>query len=219
MSAQRSIVIGGGAFAGLALALALRQGLGARYSGHCRRSGAGLAAEPRSPRHRHRRGLPPAVRRPRDLGSGRRRGAADHGHGRHRFQAGRRHKAGVPDLCRECRARRAVRAHGREPPSDRRAGRARRGRGHRPQGHRGDGFRVAQRRRRCDAGRRQRDRGEPAGRRRRRALQTARARRASPPMAGTTTSPASSSPSATSAIITAAPRNIFCRRDRSRSCR
>ena len=29
MSAQRSIVIGGGAFAGLALALALRQGLGA----------------------------------------------------------------------------------------------------------------------------------------------------------------------------------------------
>ena len=41
MSAQRSIVIGGGAFAGLALALALRQGLGARYSGHRRRSGAG----------------------------------------------------------------------------------------------------------------------------------------------------------------------------------
>src|SRR5208283_2808616 len=29
MSAQRSIIIGGGAFAGLALALALRQGLGA----------------------------------------------------------------------------------------------------------------------------------------------------------------------------------------------
>ena len=29
MTAQRSIVIGGGAFAGLALALALRQGLGA----------------------------------------------------------------------------------------------------------------------------------------------------------------------------------------------
>src|SRR5215471_18826916 len=32
MSAQRSIVIGGGAFAGLALALALRQGLGADVS-------------------------------------------------------------------------------------------------------------------------------------------------------------------------------------------
>src|SRR5450631_3830490 len=32
MSAQRSIVIGGGAFAGLALALALRQGLGADIS-------------------------------------------------------------------------------------------------------------------------------------------------------------------------------------------
>ena len=36
MSAQRSIVIGGGAFAGLALALALRQGLGARWSVHHR---------------------------------------------------------------------------------------------------------------------------------------------------------------------------------------
>src|SRR5258707_1643113 len=33
MSAQRSIVIGGGAFAGLALALALRQGLGADIPG------------------------------------------------------------------------------------------------------------------------------------------------------------------------------------------
>src|SRR5271168_4073163 len=32
MAAQRSIVIGGGAFAGLALALALRQGLGAEVS-------------------------------------------------------------------------------------------------------------------------------------------------------------------------------------------
>src|SRR6266853_785431 len=39
----------------------------------------------------------------------------------------------------------------------------------------------------------------------------------SPPMAGITINPASSSPSAMSAIITAAPRSIFCRRARSRS--
>ena len=64
-----------------------------------------------------------------------------------------------------------------------------------------------------------RHRGEPAGRRRRRALETARARRASPPMAGTTINPASSSPSAMSAIITAAPKSIFCPQGRSRSCR
>ena len=80
-------------------------------------------------------------------------------------------------------------------------------------------LRFARRRRRRDARRRQRHRGEPAGRRRRRALETARARRASPPMAGTTINPASSSPSAMSAIITAAPKNIFCPRVRSRSCR
>ena len=53
---------------------------------------------------------------------------------------------------------------------------------------------------------------------------TARARNcasapASPPMAGTTINPASSSPSAMSAIITAAPKSISCPRVRSRSCR
>ena len=42
---------------------------------------------------------------------------------------------------------------------------------------------------------------------------------ASPPTAGTTISPASSSPSAMSAIITAAPKNIFFPPARSRSCR
>ena len=75
------------------------------------------------------------------------------------------------------------------------------------------------RRRRCDACRRQR--------RSRRACwwrPTARARNcasapASPPMAGTTISPASSSRSAMSAIITAAPKSIFCPPGRSRSCR
>ena len=40
-----------------------------------------------------------------------------------------------------------------------------------------------------------------------------------PPMAGTTINPASSSPSAMSGIITAAPKSIFSRRVRSRSCR
>ena len=53
---------------------------------------------------------------------------------------------------------------------------------------------------------------------------TARARRsarrpASTASAGTTIRPASSPPSRTSAIITAAPRSISCRRGRSRSCR
>jgi len=59
--AQRSIVIGGGAFAGLALALALRQAWEAksRSSSPIRRWQRGRAA---IPRHRHRRGLPPAVR-------------------------------------------------------------------------------------------------------------------------------------------------------------
>src|SRR3979490_2824383 len=49
MSAQRSIVIGGGAFAGLALALALRQGLGARVplfvAALARARGQGLGAD------------------------------------------------------------------------------------------------------------------------------------------------------------------------------
>ena len=45
MSAQRSIVICGGAFAGLALAVALRQGLGADIAGDRRRSRAGDPAQ------------------------------------------------------------------------------------------------------------------------------------------------------------------------------
>ena len=64
MSAQRSIVIGGGAFAGLALALALRQGLGADIPVIVADPALGDAAEPRSARDRHRRRLPAAVSMP-----------------------------------------------------------------------------------------------------------------------------------------------------------
>ena len=69
MSAQRSIVICGGAFAGLALAVALRQGLGADIPIIVADPALGDAAEPRSARHRHRRRLPPAVRSARRLGA------------------------------------------------------------------------------------------------------------------------------------------------------
>ena len=57
MSAQRSIVLGGGAFAGLALALALREGPWRRCRRDRGRSGACHAAEPRPACHRHRRRL------------------------------------------------------------------------------------------------------------------------------------------------------------------
>ena len=144
MSAQRSIVIGGGAFAGLALALALRQGLGPGIPDHCGRSGAGDAAEPRSARDRHRRGLPPAVRGHRRVGRGRGRGAADPGHGGHRFETRGRNPPGVSDIRRRCRTRRAIRAHGREPASDRCAGAARRSRGHRSACRAVTDFRPAQ---------------------------------------------------------------------------
>ena len=184
MPAQRSIVICGGAFAGLALALALRQGLGRRYSRHRGRSGAGRAAEPRSARDRHRRRLPAAVRGAGRLGPGRAERAADPRHGRDRFQARRCHPSGVPDLCRRCRARRAVRAYGRKPSPDRCAGGARRGRRRRSSRHRGRVVRFAQRRRRRDARGRHGHRGESAGRRRRRALETARACRDRHPWLG-----------------------------------
>ena len=184
MSAQRSIVIGGGAFAGLALAVALRQGLGADIPVDRGRSGAGHTAEPRSARDRHRRGLPAAVRSHRGVGARSRTGAADPRHGGHQFQAGGRDPSGVPDLCRRCRAGRAVRAYGRKPPSDRCAGQARRGRRHRSAADRGDLLRFARRRHRGDAGRRQRDRSQPAGGGRRRALEVARARRHRHPWLG-----------------------------------
>ena len=219
MSAQRSIVICGGAFAGLALALALRQGLGRRYSRDRGRSGAGDAAEPRSARHRDRRRLPPAVRGARRLGPGRADRAADPRHGRHQFQAGRRHPSGVSHLRRRRRAGRALRAYGREPPSDRCAGGARRGRGRRTARHRGERLSI-----RAPTASMSTLADGHASKRACWSPPTARARscasgQGSPPMAGTTINPASSSPSAMSAIMTAAPKNIFCPRGRSRSCR
>ena len=86
MSAQRSIVIGGGAFAGLALALALRQGLGADLPIIV--ADPALAARPsRDPRAT---AIVAACRRLFDAigvwDQVARGSAADPGHGRHRFQ-------------------------------------------------------------------------------------------------------------------------------------
>jgi len=95
MSAQRSIVIGGGAFAGLGLALGLRQGLGTDIpsSSPIRRWGSGRAANPRAT------AIVAACRRLFEtigvVGSGRRRGAADSRYGCDRFQAGGRDPSGV----------------------------------------------------------------------------------------------------------------------------
>ena len=219
MSAQRSIVIGGGAFAGLALALALRQGLGADIPV--------IVADPAL-----------ATRPSRDP-----RATAIVAACRRLFEA-----IGVWDqvaaeaqpildmVVTNSKLEDATRPvfltfAGHVEPGEPFAHmvenrhlidalvRARRSRGHRTARHRGDGFRRAPRWRRRDAGRRQR--------RSRRACwwrPTARARNcasapASPPMAGITISPASSSRSAMSATITAAPRSIFCPPVRSRSCR
>ena len=136
MPAQRSIVICGGAFAGLALALALRQGLGADVPVIV--ADPALATRPsRDPRAT---AIVAACRRLFEA-----LGVWD------QVAAGAqpildmvvtdsklrgRHPSGVPDLCRRCRARRTVRAHGREPPSDRCAGVARgSGRGRRSPRH------------------------------------------------------------------------------------
>ena len=219
MSAQRSIVIGGGAFAGLALALALRQGLGTDVPVIVADPALGDAAEPRSARDRHRRRLPPPVRGHRGVGPGR--------------------AAAQPildmvvtdsklqDATRPVFLTFAANVEPGEPFAhmienryliDALVKRAE-----------ADGIELRAtavarsmtpaRRHRRDLGRRPRDRGEPPGRRRRRALEIARTRRHCAPMAGTTISPASSSRSAMSAIITAGPRSISFPPARSRSCR
>ena len=219
MTTHRSIVICGGAFAGLALALALRQGLGAdvpivvadpalakRPSGDPRATAIVAACR----RLFEALGVWDAVA-----------GTAqpildmvvtD-------FEARRRHPPDIPDICRRRRARRAVRAYGRELPSDRCAGVARGSGRRRPARHGGDRIRRS-----SPAASPSR---LPTARRSRQACwwpptargQSCASAPGSPPTAGSTTSPASSSPSATSAIIKDAPKNIFSPRGRSRSCR
>ncbi len=151
---------------------------------HRRRPGAGHAAEPRSPRDRDRRCLPPPVRDAGRLGAGRAERTADIRHGGHRFEAGGCHASGVPHLRRRCRARRALCAHGREPSSDRCAGGARASRRRRPARDGGHVIRVAQRWHRGDARGRKPDRSKLAGRGRRRALEAAGARRHRHPWLG-----------------------------------
>src|ERR1700748_2876052 len=118
MSAQRSIVIGGAAFAGLALALALRQGLGAeipivvadpalatRPSGDPRATAIVAAC----------RRLFDAIGVWSQVADG---APPDPRHGRHRSKPGGRPPSGLSAFCRPGRAGRAVRPHGREPASD-----------------------------------------------------------------------------------------------------
>ena len=69
--AKRDVVIGGAGFAGLALAIALRQGLGESFRGDGRRSGARARAIEGPARVRHCRRGAPAVRGDRGLGRGR----------------------------------------------------------------------------------------------------------------------------------------------------
>jgi len=99
MTAQRSIVIGG-AFAGLALAVALRQGSALRFRSWWPIGAAGgqaaIHARPRSWPHCRRLFDAIGV-----WDAGRGQGAADPRHGGDRFQTGRCHPAGVSDLRRD----------------------------------------------------------------------------------------------------------------------
>ena len=222
MNTQRSrpvdILIAGAGFAGLSLAIALRQALGASFKV--------VVADPaleRGGSDPRASAIVAAARRlfetigvwERDRG-GR---AADPRHGGHRQPPRRRDAADLPDLRRRGRAGRAVRAHDRERSAAR--GAAGEGEG---------GWRRADRQR----GRRFRRSGRPHRRSDCRTARrsargcwsppTARARRsasapASRPTAGTTASRASSPPCGTSATTTAAPRSTSCRPGRSRSCR
>ena len=184
MSAQRSIVICGGSFAGLALALALRQGLGAEV--------AVIVADPalgvRPSRDRRATAIVAACRRLFEtLGVW----------GDIASTAQPILDMVVTDSKLEDATRpvfltfagdvepgRAVRAHGRESPPDRCAGDARQGAWHRPARDRGDFVRRACGRHRRDAGRWQRRRCQSAGRSRWRALKAARARRHRDPWLG-----------------------------------
>ena len=143
MSAQRSIVIGGGAFAGLALALALRQGLGADIPVIV--ADPALAARPsRDPRAT---AIVAACRRLFDaIGVWDQVAAEAQPILDMVVTDSKLEDATRPvflTFARRSRTGRTVRAYGREPPSDRCAGPARRSRGDRSARQRGDGFRLA----------------------------------------------------------------------------
>ena len=218
---KTDILIGGGGLAGLALAIALRQGLGERFRRHRRRSR-------RSDGRRAMRARPPS--RPR-------RGACSRP-----WMCGSSVEADAQPILdmvvtdsklddalrptflhvrRRDRAGRAVRAHDRESAADRGAdasARRRSGVELLPLARRA--FRKRVRSGICrhlvewrnDS--RQSFSSPPMARARRSA-----SRPASRASAGNTDNPALSRPSRMSAITTAAPRSISCRRVRSRSCR
>ena len=224
-TAQRiDVLIGGAGFAGLALAIALRQGLGSVVLGRGRRSGA----RPR----RAMRGRPPSWRRPGGC-------SRPSGSGTDRIDAqpildmvvtdSRLHDAVRPVFLTfdgRGRAGRTVRPHDRECSAARCAGgegeERRRGAARRAPSTRSRVLRPERNRHaashRCRARRWRRVRGPPAGGRRRRTLRHSRARRHRD-HGWTYGQSASSRPWRTSAITAAAPRSIFCPPGRSRSCR
>ena len=216
--ARRDVVIGGAGFAGLALAIALRQALGRRVHGRrspIRRWGAAKSKDPRAPRSRPRRG---GCSRRSKSGRRSRRRAADSRHGGDQLQARRRGAADLPHLRRRSGDRAKPFAHMIENRHLIDALVTRRG-------TLGVDLRAP---RSTVSRRRTRSMSSlPMARRYRRGFwsaPTARARRsasrpASPRMAGTTTSRRSSPPSRMSASTTAAPRSISCPPGRSRSCR
>ena len=222
MPNDAEIVIAGGGAAGLALALALKQGLGPRGLDHRGRSGAGRDGRGRRrPRLGVRRRRAPHAGGAGGVAAPRRRGAADPRHGGDRQPHPRRGAADAAHLRRRRGARRAVRPHDREPHRARRAGgglpRRRRGRWCRPRccappttsaatasvAEFADGRSIAAHLVAAADGGRSHLR-ERAG------IATTRA---------TMASPASSPRWAWSSTTTAAPRSISCPPGRSPSCR
>ena len=217
---KTDVLIGGAGFAGLALGYRAAPGAGRELCRDGGRPGAERGAVEGPARLRDRGRSAAAVRGDRGLGRGRADGAADPRHGGDRFETRRRGAADLPHLRRRGGAGRAVRAHGREPASDRCAGRPRR------KSSASTLQAAAVERVRTDAAHGI-DVRSPAAKRFPRgcwSAPTARARKsasrpASPRMAGTTTSRPSSPRSRMSATMTAAPRSISFPPGRSPSCR
>ena len=171
MSRKPMCVIGGAGFAGLALAIALRQGLGDPFAVTVIDPALGACPVERPARFGHRRRGAAAVRSDRGLGCGRRRCAADPRHGGHRFKARRRGAAHISCLRRRCRRGRAVRAHDREPAPRGRAGEKAKALGVDLRAGKVTGFEAGKNRSRRYAGRWRVDLRAPSGR-----LPTARIR-------------------------------------------